>query len=472
MKTCSPLRALEWLSHAEKSRTIGHVRSLNSFLACARVLRHRWSIIVALAFALSAIPAYGQAQTASATAKLASIEITGTTKLSSADAAAASGLKVGDVVGKEELQNAANRLATLGLFSSISYSYKTDASGVHLTFEVKDAAGVPVVFDNFPWFTDDELAAAIRKAVGAFDGTAPEQGAVLDTMSTALEKLLPTKGIHGQVQHTLIEWPDSSSSVMQFVVVGNAVTLRSVDFTDPLAGKSLVVTAQLSDIVGHPYSRLAIALYAFEQIRPVYLTVGYLKVSFGTPISAFTRSPNGSQDDSVRITLPIKLGTQYHFGGVTWSGNVAYSVIALSTMIPFPPDSIADGNKIQTAWANITNSYAGIGYVDAQLDPQATFDEPAAKVSYHVQVTEGTQYHMGDLVITGLSLDSEKKLRQAWTLATGAVYDQSYFDNFVTRIAKPTDAIFGNIPVHYEKVGRLARRNEDKHIVDVLLDFQ
>ncbi len=429
-------------------------------------------LLSAAVILLVCVTAHGQAQTPSGTAKLASIEIVGSTKLSNAEAIAASGLKVGDIVGKEDLQKAADELGALGIFASISYRYTTDASGVHLVFEAKDASGVPVEFDNFPWFTDEELTAGIRNALGAFDGTAPQQGAILDRISGALEALLPTKGIHGQVQHTLIEWPDSTGSVMQYSVVGNPVILRSLTFTDPLAAKSIAVSAQLSDVVGHPYSRLAIALYAFEQVRPVYFEVGYLKVSFGSPVPVLNRSPNGSQDDSASVNLPVKLGTQYHFGGVTWSGNSTYGVTSLSSMVPIPVGSVVDGNKIQAGWATITNSYAHIGYMDALVDPQATFDEAGAKVSYHVQITEGPQYHMGDLIITGLSLDGEKKLRQAWTLAKGEVFDQAYFDNFVTRIAKPTDAIYGNVPVHYDKVGQLARRNEQTHVVDVLFDFQ
>jgi outer membrane protein assembly factor BamA len=436
------------------------------------LLKQRLTILLVFVSTLFASATFGQAQPPPATAKLASIEIVGTAKLSNSEASAACGLKVGDIVGKEDLQKAADRLGALGLFASINYRFTTDASGVHVVFEAKDASGVPVVFDNFPWFTDEELSAGIRGALGAFDGTAPAQGAILDRMSAALEKLLPSKGIHGQVQHLLIEWPDSSGSVMQFTVLGNAVNLQAVEFSDPIASKSVAVTAQLSDIVGHPYSRLAIALYAFEQVRPAYFAVGYLKVSFGTPISVFTRSPSGSQEDSVRVTLPIKLNTQYHLGGITWSGNVTYSVTSLSTMVPIAAGAIVDGNKIQAAWATIANSYAHVGYMDAQVDPQTTFDDAAAKVIYSVQITEGTQYHMGNLIITGLSLDGEKKLRQAWTLVSGSVFDQAYFDNFVTRIAKPTDAIYGNIPVHYEKVGQLARRNEQSHIVDVLFDFQ
>jgi outer membrane protein assembly factor BamA len=438
----------------------------------AYYLRNLCAFLLAAAFLLSAVSAHAQAQTPSGTAKLASIEIVGSTKLTNAQATAASGLKIGDIVGKEDLQKAADKLGALGVFTSISYRYTTDASGVHLVFEAKDASGVPVVFDNFPWFTDEELNSGIRTALGSFDGTAPQQGAILDRISSALEALLPTKGVRGQVQHTLIEWPDSSGSVMQFSVEGNPVLLKNVTFTDSIATKSLAVSAQLSDVVGHPYSRLAIALYAFDQVRPVYFEVGYLKVSFGTPTAVINRSPNGRQDDSVGATLPVKLGTQYHFGGITWSGNSTYSVTSLSSMIPMPAGSIVNGNRVQAAWATITNSYAHVGYMDAVLDPQATFDDAEARVSYHVQITEGPQYHMGDLIITGLSLDGEKRLRQAWTLTKGEVFDQAYFDNFVTRIAKPTDAIYGNVPVHYDKVGQLARRNEQTHVIDVLFDFQ
>jgi len=434
----------------------------------------RCAIFVALTLSLLAFSTFAQdqAQTPPAAAKLASIEITGSKKISNAEAATRSGLKVGDVVSKDDLQRAADKLGKTGLFSEINYHYTTDASGVHLFFDVKDAASIPVIFDNFPWFTDDELAGAIRSALGSFDGTAPQEGDALDAMAAAIQKFLPSKGVHGMVQHTMIEWPDNSGSVMQFSVVDNPVMLRGITFSDPLAMKSLAVSAQLSDIVGHPYSRLAISLYAFEEIRPVYFEAGYLKVSFGTPTWTFTRSPNGSQDDSVRVSLPIQLGVQYHFGGVTWSGNKAYSNIALVSMLPIQAGAIADGMKILAAWNAVTNAYAHIGYMDAQVDPVAEFDDAGGKASYKVQITEGQQYHMGDLIITGLSLDGEKKLREAWKLAPGAVFDQAYFDNFVTRIGKPTDAIFGAVPVHYDKVGQLPRKNEEKHIVDVLLDFQ
>jgi outer membrane protein assembly factor BamA len=427
--------------------------------------------VAALATSLCAPAACGQT-TAPATAKIVSIEASGSKRLSNEDVARASGLKLGDTVGKEQLQVAADHLAAVGLFQSVNFHYTTDTAGVHLTFDVKDATVVPVIFDNIPWASDDELGALLRQSVGFFDGNAPQQGTLLDDMATAIQKFLATRGVRVIVQHSLIGWPDLEGDVVLFTATGATVNVQGLEFSDPLPMKSLPVAARLSDIVGHPFSRLSLELFAFEQVRPVYLAQGYLKVSFGAPVVTLGAAGSGSQPDSLRIKLPITPGPQFHLGGITWSGNAAYSETSLSTMVPVAANALMDGEKIQAAWLNIANSYGHIGYMDAEVDAQPEFDLAANKVSYRVKITEGPQYHMGSLIITGLSLDGEKKLRAAWTLAAGSVFDRAYFDNFVTRVSRATEDIFGKLPVHYDKVGQLLRRNEQTHIIDVLLDFQ
>jgi outer membrane protein assembly factor BamA len=428
--------------------------------------------IVALAAALSAVVTQGQTTQAPATAKIVSIEASGSTRLSNQEIARVSGLKLGDVVGKEQLQVAADHLAAVGIFSGVNFHYTTDTAGVHLIFDVKDATVVPVIFDNFAWASDEELSAALRQAVGFFDGNAPQQGTLLDDMASALQKFLATRGVRVIVQHTLIGWPDLEGDVVLFTATGASVNVQGVEFTDPLPMKSLPVSARLSDIIGHPYSRLSLELFAFEQIRPVYLEQGYLKVLFGAPVVSPAAAAGGGQPDSVRIKFPITPGPQFHFGGVTWSGNHAYSETSLSTMLPIAPGAIVDGNKILGAWRTIANSYGHIGYMDAEVDGQPSFDIAAGKVSYQVKITEGSQYHMGSFVVTGLSLDGEKKLRAAWGIPAGSVFDKAYFDSFYTKISHATEDVFGKLPVHYDKVGQLLRRNEQTHMIDVLLDFQ
>jgi outer membrane protein insertion porin family len=409
---------------------------------------------------------------APAAAKIAEIKVTGSQKHSATELATASGIKIGDVVTKEQLQAAANRLANSGLVSDVTYQFTTDSAGVHLVFDVKDADVVPVLFDNFPWFTDDELAEALRKSTGVFDGTAPPQGDVLDKMTGALQDLLFSKGVHGRVEHSLTERPDGPGQVMEFNVTGLPVKVAGITFTDSLAMKSIDVSARLVDAVGQPYSRMTMIVFNYEQVRPVYLTNGYLKVAFGMPSAAFTGKTNDMGEKTVQVTVPVITGPKYQFAGVTWSGIAAFNEFALTSMIPIAPGTVADGNKFQGAIQNIIQHYAHAGYLDTQVEPQPQFDDAGAKVSYVMKVNEGPQYKMGNLVITGLSLDGERKLKAAWTLAQGVPFDQDYFDAFVLRMKKPSPEVFGNIPVHYDKIGDLLRRDEETHTVDVLLDFQ
>src|SRR4029077_17930528 len=98
------------------------------------------------------------------------------------------------------------------------------------------------------------------------------------------------------------------------------------------------------------------------------LGAGYLKVSFGAPAAALVPSTAGGRADSVKIFQPIKLGLQYHFGGITWIGNAAYSVTSLNTMVPFSSGVVVDGNKIQGTWNAIARSDGPIGYMCTQIE--------------------------------------------------------------------------------------------------------
>ena len=113
--------------------------------------------------------------------------------------------------------------------------------------------------------------------------------------------------------------------------------------------------------------------------------------------------------------------------------------------------------------------YMQRGYLDVDLKPAAKFDAAAAKVSYSVSVTEGPQYHMGKLVLSGLSIDGESRARAAWKIPAGAVFDNSMYQDFLENGIKQA---FAGFPFHYEKIGRFLQKDSANDTVDVLLDFQ
>ncbi|MFZ3332970.1 MAG: POTRA domain-containing protein, partial [Candidatus Acidiferrales bacterium] len=152
------------------------------------------------------------------TAHLDSVLITGSQRFTSAQIASAIGLHVGQEVNRDALQNAADKLAELGLFQNIQYRFSTIATGVKVTYEVADAPLLPVTFDNFPWVTDEELAAGLKASGILFDGSAPAKGTILDAMSAALIRTLDQRGVHVHVIHEVITQPVENQTVQQFRV--------------------------------------------------------------------------------------------------------------------------------------------------------------------------------------------------------------------------------------------------------------
>src|ERR1700693_102582 len=210
-------------------------------------------------------------------AKVVSVMVSGSKKFASADIARLGGIEPGNFVTREDIQAGADRLGGLGWFNNVQYKFNTTRQGVEIEFTVEDAAAVPVTFDNFPWFTDQELAEAVRADAGLFDGTAPEGGDALDKMKEALQKLVTARRIRGEVEATLLAAPGESGMMQQFHLNGPLIKVGAVEFSDPLLLTDKHITERLTDIVGKPYSRFTLDLFAYEYVRPIYLSRGCLR---------------------------------------------------------------------------------------------------------------------------------------------------------------------------------------------------
>ena len=422
--------------------------------------------------AASMVQAQQQGQPAPKTSRIAAIAITGTRKFTADQIASAAGLKVGDVVSTEQIQAAADRLAAFGVFSAVNYRFSSKGDAISLEFQVQEAHTVPLSFDDFPWFTDDEIAAAIRQQVGLFTGESPESGAMVDEIAGVLDKLLATRHIKGELTHQLIAPPSGDGMILQFRVDDPSLRIQSVQFGDPLATESERLKDRVSDIKGQPYSRFAIEVFETEQVRPLYASKGYLRAKIGPPAPRMPANSDDPAGSNIDVLIPITPGPVYSWNGVSWKGNVAILSASLDGVVGIKAGEIADGVKIEALWRDIELEYGKRGYLDAKLDPQPDFDDTAHRVSYRVNIVEGPQYRMGEMVVTGLSPDAEKQLRQAWQLAPGQIFDNAYFEKLLGMLAKPRREIFGELPIHYTQCGHWLRPDTDRHTVDVLLDFK
>lgn len=411
-------------------------------------------------------PVAVSAQTAPAgpQAKLSSVTQVGSHTYSSAQVASLGGLQTGASVDRDAIQAAANRLARSGLFSTVQFRFSTDVSGLSVTFEVQDAETFPITLDNLPWITGDDLTGILSHA--GIPGTdAPASGTVDDAIAQGLQKTLQAKNIHATVTYAVMPVPGTNDRALSFKAAGPDVRVASLQFSDPLAAGDPAVKAQLPTIVGKPFSLMALERFDFEQLRPAYLSHAHLHVKFSSPTIRFADA------SSVNVTIPIDPGPTFVWGGVVWNGNHAYTTSdldALVTATGLTAGQPADGNKITAMWQRIHDAYGHRGYIDATVEPKERFDE-AGRASYQVNISEGDQYHMGNLVLTGLAVEAERSLRAAWRIPQGQVFDQTFCDYFLSRgIA---EALKG-LPASQDTVGHFLEKNQQQKTVDVMIDFQ
>lgn len=392
-----------------------------------------------------------------------SLKVTGSAKFNSEQIVSATRLKLGQQVTREDIQNGANALAELGPFTNVRYRFFSGVSGVQIEYQVADAPSIPAFFDNFPWFTDAQMIAFVKTSVPLFDGAAPQHGTILDDVSNALTRELQAQAVTANVSHELTTLPWNGQQVMLFRAEGEALpVVQSVEFGDPLANTDRAIHDRLGDLLGKPFSRTAVRTFEFEQVRPVYLEHALLNVEFGEPAARI-------EANKVVVSAPIVPGFAYKWNGASWEGDDAIPTTDLDKLIALVPGESANGMKIQASWEAVRAAFEKVGYLDVKLDPAPHLDDATKSAAYTVKIREGPQYHMGKLVISGLSMEGERRLREAWKIAPGAVFNDSIYREFLDSGIK--DA-FAGLPIHYQTIQKYLEKHPDKGSLDVMLNFE
>lgn len=382
------------------------------------------------------------------------------------------GLQTGSQVTRKDLQAAADRLVQSGLFAKVNYDFRTTPAGVTVTFHVQERPRIPAYFDNFPWFSDGELSAAIRTALPFYDGSLPEAGDVLDQAADALRNLLASHGLQVAIEHQVLANPLSEGTVQEFQLQGAALRISKIEFSDASVSASPAVQQHLSELLGKPYSRMTLDLFLSENVRPYFLQQGFLRAKLGPPEVRLIGNPNQKLPEEIPVYIPVSSGAVYHWKSLEWSGNSVLSTITLTFVAGMKPGDVANGMDIEAGWNRVREEYAHRGYLEAEVDPSASYDDQGHTVSFAVKVDEGKEYKFGVIVLTGISASAERRLREIWPIPGGEIFDKAKYEEFLEKLELHPEKVFGDLPVHYENVGHWVRTDAGLGVADVLLDFK
>jgi outer membrane protein assembly factor BamA len=396
--------------------------------------------------------------------KLIDIKVVGQQDYSPQDIVKASGLQIGDSVNEDTFKQATQKLGETGLFTDVEYSYSYSAVGTKLTLQVKENDKlIPLLFDNFPWYSDQELIDKVHQNIPLFRGKVPIDGQIIDDVADVIAALIAAKNPQYHVNYLRSGEAGGPVDTIVFSVNGANIRVRSVAFPGAAEEHKPQLAATAKKIQGGDYSRTVVSKYAKFDVRPIYLQQGFLKVAFAiNQARVVTDSP---EQTDVEVQLPIEEGAQYKLTNIEWTGNEVFPAAKLTSLLHVQTGKPANQVQIEEDLKSVTKLYGTRGYVRANPELRSQLDDAQNTVAYTINVKEGQRYTMGEVDLEGLDEKTKARVREDWKLRQGEPYDASYSSRFLHDCMQdlPREVQW------YMKVEEAV--NDDDKTVDVTLRF-
>jgi outer membrane protein insertion porin family len=359
---------------------------------------------------------------------LAAIDVVGVRRYTADEVRKVSGLEIGARVVIADLDAATKRMAGTGLFKTVGYHYDDRNGQRIITFEIEEADWtVPVVFDNFVWFTNEQIIAAVRETVPSFDGTAPPTEGTTELIAAALQALLDSQRLAGRIEFVTRTVLNSPIESYMFRVVDPAPRLCGVRFQ----GASAIAQDELTSALrpsSNEYSRSYLMTASRLTLSDLYRRRGYWRATFAEPVPAMTRE---TACQGVTVTIAVDEGPSYTWDSAEWVGNAAMSSSELDALLGLENGDLAGAVRLEDGLRRVSKAYAARGYLIQRSTYSARPDDARGRVSFEIKVAEGPQFRLGSVEFVNLPSSDATALRKTWRLNPGDVYDASYPDRFM-----------------------------------------
>jgi len=413
--------------------------------------------------------------------KLIAVTVTGSKRFTQEEVAAASGLPLGTIAHEDDFKKAARQLGETGAFGDITYTYSYSSAGTKLVFHVTDADKfVPVRFTDFVWFTDEELLHKLHERIPLFNGELPIDGRLPDQVSDVLQAMLVENGAPGHVEYQRTGGKDKDKDKdknidkedkdkdkderiesIVYNVAGVSIRIHGAQFPGAAADELPLLQTAAEKLSDREYSRDYMANFIEHSLLPVFRGRGYLKASCAAPQPKVIKLPAADSNDNkqpptfVDVIFPVTPGLQYKLTSWDWSGNKEIPSAQLEPLLHAKAGQTANTVRLENDLHAVQTLYGSRGYILASVKVNAEFDDVTAEVILHLVVHEDSLYRMGELEFRGIDNNLTARLRAAWKIRPGDVYDATYLKQFLPlaqKLLPPT--LDWDVDPHVTAIGR------------------
>ncbi len=377
---------------------------------------------------------------------------------------ALTGLKAGQLAGKQEFDAARDRLLASGFFDMVDYQFEPAANqnGEAGVFRVTESDPTyPVHFEALP-VPSAELEALLHNKDPMFSAASvPPTKPVLDRYTAWIQDFLASKGSSEKVVARVDAIGTNNQLAIVFRPARNLPVVALVTFLGNQAVPENVLRDFIGGVaVGVPYTEDHFRELLDTGVRPVYEARGRMRVKFTT-----IRTEPATGVQGLHVFVTVEEGDSYQLAKFAIAGPCPIRPEQLIKTADVPVNQVANFDRISDGMEKMRKALVRGGYLNAQVTNERSIDDAKKTVDVAVHVDSGPLFVMGKLTIAGLDLDGEAEMRRIFSIKEGRPFNPDYPDQFLKGVH--AEGLFDNLGATKADT----KINDRDHSVDVTLTF-
>jgi outer membrane protein assembly factor BamA len=342
--------------------------------------------------------------------------------------------KPGDVMTIDTLANPAQHLLDTGMFDSAEMALGGPGNRTAI-LDLKPTPLdklLPASFENFAWWSAEEIREEIHKRVPIYRGVCSDAGNLPDLIQAALEQMVADKGVQAVTTHIIVEpTTDHPTRVVNFKIQKPAVTLASINLTGTPPALAAAMQQLTTHMTHSRYNEGLTGLTTEDLLLLPAREAGYITANLTNIQRNITASPASI---AIAYSAQMTAGESYKVSTITWDPTPVYSAEAFAKDAKLHAGDVASVKQLRETEGKALTAYRAKGYIDAYIDPAPKLDDAAHTVAYALHAIPGEVYRVRSVTPHGLSPEAQQEFDANWQMKPNDVYDESYVVHFLANI--------------------------------------
>ena len=348
---------------------------------------------------------------------------------------AAAGVKPGARLTAVEIKARAKQLNDTGFFAVVKFS--NDTKG--LLFTLTPASQLyPMHLDNLPLKPGKDLDDNLHAHFPLYHGLLPASGSTDDGICQALEEMLAQKTIKATVKASLTsDLGPKKITAMNFTVTSPPVRIGTIQLSGVSPAMKVKINTLVEGQTGNEFDTENTAIGLEHAFQDLYQDQGYAAVK----VEVSEIDPPVASDAAIEIPFSVAIteGGVYKLGIINYPSDALVSRAEVGKFLA--KYQAGSGRPLDQFLLAVNDAYHARGYLDCSVASHAAFNEATHIVNYSIEIDPGPLYKMGTVQFDGAPDAMALKLKNAWKLAPGATFDESYVSGFAVQAQKKDKAL-------------------------------